>query len=369
MEKEKVVVGFIGAGGIARSHAYSLNSLKFFYNSVPDIELAAVCSATKESRNSFGRRFGFNKSVDLEEFTADKRINTVFILGPNKVHYDHLKAVIAMPAIKRIYLEKPICSNTEEEVAIADLVSTHPTVKIQVGFQYLFSSAIREALLFWKTGVTGNPIHFDIKYYHGDYLQKGYREKRVSRLSPAPDGGAMADLGSHAISLMLAFMGNNLRITGALQAGSFSDVIEDSDLFSAISILDDNSGAVGSLSASRISSGTGDTLSFEFYCEKGALRYSTAMPDCFEYFIETTGVWTKQISGSNYKPVTGFPSVHVPSGWLRSMVHAHYVFLTGGEGEAVIPDIKHGLSVQRLVTQTAEHLNIFRSMKKYDDII
>jgi len=49
MGQEKAVVGFIGAGGIARSHAFSLNSLKYYYNDAPDIELAAVCSATRKA--------------------------------------------------------------------------------------------------------------------------------------------------------------------------------------------------------------------------------------------------------------------------------------------------------------------------------
>jgi hypothetical protein len=64
--------------------------------------------------------------------------------------------------------------------------------------------------------------------------------------------------------------------------------------------------------------------------------------------------------GSNYKPFTSFPSGHVPPGWLRPMVHAHYVFLKAIDSEVFMPDIKHGLEVQRLVTQTAEHLRIFR---------
>ena len=33
----KVHVGFLGAGGIARAHAYALNALKFYYDSVPEI--------------------------------------------------------------------------------------------------------------------------------------------------------------------------------------------------------------------------------------------------------------------------------------------------------------------------------------------
>jgi len=365
MAQEKVVAGFIGAGGIARSHAFSLNSIKYYYIDAPEIELAAVCSASEKSRKLFSERYGFLKSCELQEFVENKRIDTVFILGPNKVHYEHLRAVLGMKAIKRIYLEKPVCSTPEEEIAIRQLTILHPSVKIQVGFQYLFATAAREALALWKSGVLGKPVHFDLIYYHSDYLKKEYRLKRVSRLTPAPDGGAMADLGCHAISLLIAFLGNRLHVTGALQAGHFEDVTEESDLFSQISIYDEISRAAGTISASRISSGSGDNLSVEMYAVDGALRYSSTTPDFFEYFTEESGIWSKRLTGSNYHPVTTFPSGHVPGGWHRSMIHAHYVFLTGGSSETVIPDIEHGLQVQRLVRETAEHLARFRELSRF----
>ncbi len=363
MDKEKAVIGFIGAGGIARSHAFSLNSLKYYYNEAPEIELAAVCSATSESRKSFASRFGFEKSCELEEFLGDERIDTVFILGPNKVHFEHFKAVLGMQSIKRIYLEKPVCSGPEEERNLLQLSAQHPGVRTQVGFQYLYTAAVREALVLWRSGILGNPIHFDLKYYHSDYLKKSYRDKRVSRLTPAPDGGAMADLGSHIISLLIAFLGEKIRITGALQAGEFEDVPEGSDLFSQISLYDEESHAAGTLSSSRVSSGTGDNLSFEIFATDGALRYSSSTPVFFEYYTEASGSWSKQMTGSNYRPVTSFPSGHVPGGWHRSMIHAHYVFLTNGSSEIIVPDIRHGLSVQRLLIDTAEHLKRFREVR------
>jgi predicted dehydrogenase len=265
-----------------------------------------------------------------------------------------------MPAIRRIYLEKPVCSNPLEEQAIAALARKYSGIKIQVGFQFLFSSSVREALAFWKEGLLGKPIHFELKYYHSDYLKKDYRDKRTSRLTPAPDGGAMADLGSHAISMLIAFIGENLHITGAIQSGSFEDVPEGSDLFSLISLYDKSSGSAGTLAASRISAGTGDSLSLELFAEKGALRYSSESADYFEYFTEETGLWHRKIVGSNFKPVSGFPSGHVPAGWLRSMIHAHYVFLMDAGTEIFVPDIAHGLAVQRFVARTAEYLERFR---------
>ncbi|MBI5010550.1 MAG: Gfo/Idh/MocA family oxidoreductase [Bacteroidia bacterium] len=361
MEQDKIIAGFIGAGGIARSHAYSLNSLKFYYNDIPEIELASVCSARKDSRESFAKQYGFGKACDLNGFISDGNINTVYVLGPNKVHYEHLKASLSMPSVKKIYLEKPVCSNVGEEEAIRSLAAEYPGRKIQVGFQYLYSSALREAMALWKSGKLGKPIHFDLKYYHSDYLKKEYRDKRSNRLTPAPDGGAMADLGSHIISMLIAFLGNGIEITGAIQAGHFDDVPAGSDLFSQIMLHDKASGAAGSLSSSRISSGTGDDIVIEIYAEKGTLRYSSASADYFEYFTEESGTWIRKMVGSNYKPVTSFPSGHVPPGWLRAMVHAHYVFLTGSKSELIVPDIEHGLAVQRIVRETADHLKTFRS--------
>ncbi|MBR9998890.1 MAG: Gfo/Idh/MocA family oxidoreductase [Cyclobacteriaceae bacterium] len=363
----QISIGFMGAGGIARAHAYSLNALKFYYPEIPEISFEAVTSARKESRESFAKNFGFRHSPDMAEFIRQRNINTILILGPNEVHYEHLKLSLEMTGVKNIYLEKPVCSSRDEELRMADLLKEIPAgINIQVGFQYLQSAAVREALKFWHTGKLGKPIHFGLKYYHGDYLQVSYREKRRTRLTPAPDGGAMADLGSHGISLVMAFLGENIEILHALQAGGYSDVPMDSDLFSSLSLVDPVSLAVGTLSASRISSGTGDLIDLEIFAEKGSLRYSSQHADFFEYYLEEDQHWVRQLVGSHYKPASSFPSGHVPAGWLRAMVHAHYIFLTGRHEGSYVPGLEHGLAVQRIVRKTAEHLDEFRKNLQRD---
>ncbi len=359
---ENFQIGFIGAGGIARAHAFSLSSLKYYYDDAPGLELAAVTSSRKESRSRFANKYGFATSQSMEEFSKNEDLDTVLILGPNKVHFEHFQMALEMPNVKRIYLEKPVCTSKKEEEDMKSILDKiGGDITIQVGFQYLLTAAVREALAFWKSERLGKPIHFDLKYYHGDYLQKSYRDKRQTRLTPAPDGGAMADLGSHGISMLMAFIGENLSIVNALQSGSFDDVPYDSDLFSSISLFDADTKAVGNMSASRVSSGTGDMVNLEIFAEKGALRFSSHAVDYFEYYLEETGQWIKQPVGSNYKPITSFPSGHVPPGWLRSMIHAHYVFLTGNDKNAFVPDLAHGLAVQRIVRETATHLAAFRA--------
>jgi len=361
---QKIHVGFLGAGGIAQAHVYAIQALKFYYNHVPEIVLESVASTRSESRIAFAEKYGFNTAQSVSEFAKNENVEAVFILGPNKVHFEHFELALQMPNVKYIYLEKPVCSSLEEEQKMKALLDkANPSIKIQVGFQYLQTSAVREGMKFWKSGKIGKAIHFDLKYYHGDYLQELYRKKRVTRLTPAPDGGAMADLGSHGISLLMAFMGEELQITGALQAGDFDGVPAGSDLFSSLSLFEPQSGAVGNMSASRISSGTGDLVHLEIYAENGAFRYSSKKSEYFEYYIEGSDQWVKQMVGSNYKPVSSFPSGHVPPGWLRSMVHAHYQFFTGDDASSTVADLSHGLAVQRIVRETADHLAVFREKR------
>lgn len=361
-QMQRINVGFIGAGGIAKAHAFSLNSLKYYYPQVPEIKFEAITSLNEQSRASFAEMFGFNKALDYKGFLNHPDINTVFILGPNNSHLAHLEAALKMSGVTKIYLEKPVCSSLEDEQRMTALLKNEAKNKqIQVGFQLLQMSAVREALKIKDNNDFGKPIHFNFTLKHSDYLKSSYREKRATRLTPAPDGGAMADLGSHAISLAIAFLGDDLKIIHAVQGGSFPDVPKESDLYSEISVYERKTGAVGTISASRVSSGTGDLLAFEIYFEKGAIKFSSQLPDQIKYFLEKDGHWVDVFSGSNFQPDTSFPSAHVPGGWLRSMIHAHYQFLTGYDKHSFITDLHHGLAVQRIVRETAMHMKTFRS--------
>lgn len=358
MNKPETRIGFIGAGGIAKIHALAINSLPYYYDNTPQVSNEAICSSTEKSRNAFSKKYGFLKSLNFDEFISAEMINTVYILSPNNAHVTQLRAVLEMPSVKKIYIEKPFGSTEEEDERILETANERKDVKIQTGFQFLFMSAVMEASALWRSGIFGKPIHFDVRYYHGDYLHRQYREKRKTRLVASPEGGAMADLGSHAISLLIAFLGNNIKIANAIQAGKFDDVEEGSDLFSLITLLDQNTNAAGTLSASRISSGTGDTLSLEIYAEKGSLKFSSQTPDYFEYFLEESGTWTRVPAGSKF-PATSFPSGHVPPGWIRSLIHANYVFLTG-DHNCFVPDLQHGIQVQSLIRQSAEYMADYR---------
>jgi predicted dehydrogenase len=354
MDEHRIAV--IGAGSMARCHGLALLSLPHYYESPPRLVcLAVVASSSPERRAAFAERFGFDEALDPETLWSRDDVNAVIIASPNHLHFAHLDRALQMSSVHRVYLEKPPCTTLDEEEEIARRVAPELAGKtVQVGFQFLQMGAVRRALRRVRQGDFGQPIHFSVRYLHGGYLKPEYRSQRRSRLRPAPEGGAVADLGSHALSLLVAFLGADLEVIAAQSTGEFSDVPPASDLCTVALLRDTRSGAVGTLTVSRISAGAGDLLDFELRASDGALRLSTERPDLLEVFDPRTDSWSAFTCGNDFSPLSTFPVRQVSAGWLRSLVHAQHLFLGGDDPDAFLPDLRHGLVVQGLIRQIVE---------------
>lgn len=348
-------IGFLGAGGFARSHAYALDALKHYYVDASAIERTVVASPTPASREAFAKRFGFQEAIHPDALWDRKDVDALFILGPNHTHTPQLLQAARMPAIKRIYVEKPIGISQQDLHDLDALEKSDHGKFIMVGFQFLQKSALRKALSHWQSGDFGKPIHFRAEYLHASYLDLDYRLKNAGRLLPIPANGAVADLGAHALSLLVAFLGEGLVVRTAATSGRFEDVPQGSDLCTTILLEEPVSGAIGTMLASRVSQGTGDQLSLEIRATRGALHYNSSQPDIYHTYLPEYG-WQSHAVMSDYLPASTFPSGYTPSGWLRALVHNHYLFLGGEPGPSFIPDLKHGLLVQQLIQSVADQI-------------
>jgi len=343
-------IGFIGVGAIAKQHVFALKALPYYYENTPKIKLVAAASLNAASSQNFASLYGFEKSTNVASLLQDEEINTLFILSPNHVHYEHLMQALKCPHITNIYIEKPLGIPEAKFPLLDQKLQNRADLNIQVGFQFLFMPTVMKA--YALKNELGKLIHFHARYLHSNYLAKSYRDKRQHRLLPAPMGGAMADLGSHALSLLTAFLGNDLNIEYATSSGLFPDVNANSDLFSQVFIRDLASNAIGTCVASRISSGAKDVLELEIRGTDGALELSTLYPDILRFCKGHDGVWNEIFCGNDYQPCSSFPSCNVPSGWLRSLIHALYVFFTESKNK-VTPTLQHGLAVEKLLNKTA----------------
>ena len=352
-------VALVGAGGMAENHAAALAMYPYYYADAARLRRMAVASATPTSRSAFADRFDFAEAIAPDQLWGRDDIEAVILAGPNRVHCEHLIAALQMPSVSRIYLEKPVCASRDEEERLSRLLLDQPTpTVVMVGFQFLQMGSVRHALRLVKQGMLGSPLHFEARYLHGGYLRPEYREKRNSRFRPAPEGGAVADLGSHAASLLIAILGDSLSVVAARSSGSLPGVPAASDLCTVALLREPRSGAVGTLTASRISAGASDVLELEVRGSDGAFRLSTERPDVLEFFEAGAGAWTSFVCGNDYRPLSAFPAQGVSAGWLRSLVHAEYLFFGGNDADAFFPDLSHGLAVQRLIRQVCERAGL-----------
>lgn len=352
--EDTVRVGFLGAGIIAQSHSFAMDALNYYYPKTPKINKIVVASPTPASRESFAARFGFQDATPPEKIWG-RDIDTLYILGPNQVHTPQLLEAAKQEGIKRIYVEKPVGINQKDINALHALEKSDHGKFILIGFQYLQKSAIRQALHHWKTEDFGDPVHFRAEYLHSSYLDPDYRQSHANRFKPMPIDGAAVDLGSHPLSLLVAFLGHELRVKSAGVSGAFDDVPQHTDLCTTLLLEEGKSGAIGTLVASRISSGAGDHLSLEIRGTRGSIQYSTAQPDSYKTYLPDEGWHTHHVL-SDYQPFSEFPGKYVPSGWIRALIHNHYLFLGGEPGISFLPDLAHGIQVQRLLQQTANHI-------------
>lgn len=352
MEKT-IRVGFLGSGGIAQAHAYALDALKFYYSDAPNIEKAVVASPTQANREGFAARFGFQEAIAPETIWGREDIDALYILGPNPTHTPQLIKAASLPHIKRIYVEKPIGTTRQDIEALESLDQSAHGKFIMAGFQFLHKSPLRQALAHWQSGDFGELVHFRAEYLHSSYLNPSYRAQHPERLLQIPENGAAADLGSHVLSLLTAFIGGDLKVVMAKASGRLPDVPGNTDLCTTVMLEQPRSGAIGTLVASRIAAGTGDQLFLELRGLNGAILFDTAQPDCYQSYLPDEG-WRRHTVYSDYLPASKFPSDYVPSGWLRALVHNHYLFLGGDPGISAVPDLAHAIIVQRLLQDIAD---------------
>ncbi|MBG0788559.1 MAG: Gfo/Idh/MocA family oxidoreductase [Anaerolineaceae bacterium] len=350
-------IGFLGTGSIAQAHAYALDAVHYYYEGMPKIERVVAASPTPAHREAFANRYGFAESCAPEAVWERDDLDAVYILGANPAHAPQLIKAIKSSTIKRIYVEKPVASSRKELAQLEEISKTDHGKFVMMGFQFLQKSPVRQALAHWQTGKFGDPVHFRTEYLHSSYLSADYRAKRGSRLLPIPVNGATVDLGSHILSLLTAFLGDTLTVQSAFTTNAnLTGFPEKSDLCTTAMLQEAKTGAIGTMTASRISAGTGDQLKVEIYGTLGSIVFDTAQPDIYMSYLPEEG-WQRHDVYGNYAPASKFYAGYSPAGWLRAMVHNHYLFLGGEPDISFVPTLEHGIQVQRLVQQIADALD------------
>ena len=359
-------VGFVGFGFIGKVHAYCHINMPLFYDPPPmRTALTAVCTSRPETAERAKERFGFNVATDdYRAITEGPDIDIVHIASPNVFHRDHLLS--AMAAGKHIYCEKPLVASLNEarevEAALASYRGTH-----QMCLQNRFFPATMRAKQLVDEGFLGQLLSFRASYLHSGSADPNAPLKW--KLDRAMGGGVLLDLGSHVIDLVRHLCGEfqEVLMDSAIaypERPSTSDpnrkvAVEAEDL--AVLLVRTASGALGTIEASKIATGTEDELRIEIHGSDGALRFNSMQPNYLEVYERTrpeepiggSRGWTAVATVQRYPEPAAFPGPKFSIGWIRSHLACLHNFLSAlASGTKAEPGLEVGVRLQEIMAAT-----------------
>ncbi len=361
-------VGMIGYGFMGKMHTYSYASLPFIYSPMPArIRLVGVCAATETTRARAVESAGYEFScADYHELLDRDDIQIINVCTPNYLHYE--QAMAAMRAGKHVYCDKPMAMNAQEAAEMAAL-ARETGLTCQVTFHNRFCPAMMRAKQMADDGFLGDVVSFRAAYLHSGYTSPS-RPISWRMQYEKSGGGAMMDLGSHVIDLVRFIIGDFAKVSARLEtyikerpvsAGSseMAPVTVD-DL--ALLTLEAVNGAVGTIEASRLATGTVDDLRFEIHGTRGALSFDLMNPNWLMAYDDTRKGgdyggdrgWQRIECVQNYPKPAALPGAKAPVGWMRLHIDSIFQFVCNvAAGRPGCPSFEDGLAVQRVMDAAA----------------
>ena len=275
MAKPKVRIGLIGSGFMGKAHAFGYSTAARVFDLPFEVELHTIAEINDGAATKAAAALGFSRATsDWRSLVADPVIDVVNITAPNALHKEMALAAIAVG--KHVYCEKPLAplvSDAREMTHAAEVGS----VKTQVGFNYLCNPMLGLAREMIAGGELG-----DIRSYRGvhaeDYMSEA--DEPFTFRHDTAGGGALADLGSHALATAEFLLGSVDKVMGDCVTAIAERpdgkggrrAVEVDDIGRAF--LRFANGATGSIEASWIATGRKMQHDFEIYGTKGALLFT-----------------------------------------------------------------------------------------------
>ena len=338
--KKSLKIGLLGFGAMGKVHSYAVENLKYYYSELPfDASVIGVCTTSKEKSNSVCEKFGYKIATDNEDdliYSPD--VDIIDICTPNIYHYETLKKALA--AGKHVYCEKPLCVSADEANEIAT-ISEKSALICNIVFNNRFIAPIMRAKQLVDEGRIGRVLSFSAEYLHNSCTDV-YRPAGWKQNSDICGGGVLFDLGSHAIDLIYLLCGEFDSVNGVAQIaypqragadGAQWNTNADEAFYMTAKLC---SGAVGTITVSKLVNGANDDFNISIYGEKGSLKFSLMQPNFLYYYDATdktpslggnVGYTAIECVGRYPAPGGVFPAPKAPSSWIRGHVESMYAFL------------------------------------------
>ena len=354
--KETLGLGLIGTGFMGKTHVFGFATAARVFELPFEISFECVADQTEGLAAAAQENFGFARATgDWRRLLEDPAIDIVDITAPNAFHKEMALAAIA--AGKHVYCEKPLAPLARDAAAMTDAAEA-AGLRTQVGFNYLANPMLKLAQQMIRDGVLG-----EIRSYRGVHAED-YMAMRESpwtwRHDPA-GGGALADLGSHALATaeyllgpITEMLGDCVTAIGERPGPNGVPVRVEVDDIARASLRFEN-GATGSIEASWIATGRKMQHDFEVYGSKGALVFTQERLNELRFFDATDSPGQQGfrtiVAGPEHAPYGRFcvaPGHQLGFNDLKAIeIHGFIEAIAGLRAEPF--NFRAGLRVQQLV--------------------
>jgi predicted dehydrogenase len=319
-EVKPIGIGMLGYAFMGKAHSNAYKTLGYMTWPPPLMpQLVAIAGRNEEAVAEAAERYGFADHVtDWRALVSDDRVGLFDNAGPNNLHAE--PTIAAAEAGKHVICEKPLGRDAAESYETWQRVAA-TGVKHMCAFNYRFVPAVRLARQIIESGELG-----EVQHFRGAYLQEwGTTEGDIWRFQKDIAGsGALGDLGAHVIDLARYLVGEIAAvsaITATFQPGrDVDDAVEAAVAF--------QSGAVGTIEASRFCQGRKNHFTWEINGSKGSLAFDLERLNELEYSEGNKGFRTVLVSEADH-PFWEFwwPQGHM-IGWEHTFVHELHHLLT-----------------------------------------
>ncbi len=227
-----ISVGFIGSGGIARSHTKALKEMG-------NIEFASFCDIVEERAKAYAEEYGGRTYTDFRKMYKKEEMDAVYICLPPFSHSNEVE--MAAERGINVFIQKPIALDMKLANRMVKAVEK-AGVKSQVGYQLRFGKGIRRGKELLDGGDLGGVTLAIAKYVCNFLGGPWWRD-------PSKSGGQVVEQSTHAVDLLRYLCGDIVRVHSEMGKLYWTEVedlgIEDVSSTS----LRFASGAVGSMIA------------------------------------------------------------------------------------------------------------------------
>lgn len=356
MGTKEIGIGLVGSGFMGRCHANAFRTVSGLFELPIEPSLRVLADANDEIARVAAQNLGFERATgDWNTLVNDKSVDVVAITAPNVLH-----APIAFSAIKAgktVYCEKPLSTTAETALEMTEAAEAAGVVTM-VGFNFQRNPMIKLAREIITSGEIGNVTGF-----RGRHAENYMADPNVphSFRTDVHGGGALADIGSHIISMARYLLGPiaevqaDCRTIHPTRPKSHNTTahapVEVDDMTHALVRFE--SGVSGSLEANWAATARTMDLSWEITGTKGALAFTQERMNELSVWSGQPGRsgYTKIEAGPPHPPYGQFcpaPGHHLGFNDLKVIEVAELLAAHIGRGPCT-PDFREAYEVQRTV--------------------